>query len=44
MGDSSNASVSVYRSLKLLTDGQMASQRFDSKQIILHCVIEDLLR
>ena len=43
-GDSSNASVCVYRSLKLVTDDQVASQRFNSKQIILHCVIEDLLR
>jgi len=29
----------LYRSLKLLTDGQVTLQRFNSKHIILRCVI-----
>jgi len=39
-GDSSNACcVCLYRSLKRLTNDQVTSQRFNSKQIILSCVI-----
>jgi len=38
-GDSRNACVCLYRSLKLLTDDQVTSQRFKSKHIILSCVI-----
>jgi len=33
-GDSSNACVCLYRSLKRLTDDQVTSQRFNSKHII----------
>ena len=35
MGDSSNACDCLYRSLKLSTDDQVTSQRFNSKLIIL---------
>ena len=38
-GYSSNACICLYRSLKLLTDDQVASQRFKSKHIVLSCVI-----
>jgi len=38
MGDS-NACVCLYRSLKLLTDDQVTSQRFKKQIIILSCVI-----
>jgi len=42
-GDSSNACVCLYRSLKLLTDNKVTSQRFNSKHTILSCcVIYDL--
>jgi len=34
MGDSSNACVCLYRTLKLLTDDQVTSQQFNTKQII----------
>jgi len=39
MGDSSNAGVCLYRSLKVFTDDQVTTQRFNSKHIILSCVI-----
>jgi len=38
-GDSSNTCVCLYRSLKPLADDQVTSQRFNSKHIILSCVI-----
>jgi len=36
-GDSSNACVCLYRSLKLLTDDQVTWQRFNSKH--LYCLV-----
>jgi len=42
--NSSKACVCLYRALKLLTDGQVTSQRFNSKHILLSCVIQDLIR
>jgi len=46
MGDSSNVCVCLYRSLKLLTDHQVTSQRFNSKHLLrlLSCVIYGLIR
>jgi len=38
-GDSNNAGVCLYRSLKLLTDDQVTSQRLNLKHIIVSCVI-----
>jgi len=39
MGDSSNACVCLHRSVKCLPDDQVTSQRFNSKHVILPCVI-----
>jgi len=39
MGDSNNACVCLYRSLKHFTDDQVLSQRFNSKHIMLSCAI-----
>jgi len=44
IANQSNACVCLYSSLKLLTDDQVTSQRFNSKYIILSCVIQDLIR
>jgi len=43
-GDSSNPFVCLCRSQKLLTDDQVTSLRLNSKQMILPCVIQDLIR
>jgi len=38
-GDSTNVCVCLYRLLKLLTDDQVTSQRYNSKHIILSWVL-----
>jgi len=38
-GDSSNACGCLHRTLKLVTDDQVTSHRFNSKHIILSCLI-----